>query len=1196
MARLRLILGLAGSGKTETVLREAALESIRSPLGPPLLIIVPEQQGVQTERAVLARIAELSAATDQSAATARIRVLSLTRLARLLLENAGRQYNKLSELQRRLLVFGLLEPGRERQARALVYSDLLAELALWQTEPRQLEQRAKELRISAGVESSRVRAQSLERLAGKLELLAQLQQRYISVCDARGLDFRPAAGLIPELLMETNWPGLAQTQVWVDGFAGFTPAEESALEALLKNCKQLSATLLLDPLRKLGPLPSDSRDWYAPTRELYERWQLLAQRCGAGVPEELPPQPPQRWAPGSPLYRLASDSMEATASLPDWPTPEPRPALPGSLGALACSDEREEVRAAAQEIRRLCLPPEEGGAGLRFGQISVVLRGLERYAPLVQTTFHDYKIPFFLDQRRSLAHHPAVELLRSGLRLALGLAGNEDVAALLRCGLLPGLPEDEQRDAVDHLLAYARSHGLRPGQWLSETPWQYRLRLLRGEEAVDEAAAQERQEKLDQLNRWRGQLLGPLRALARELNAIGQPLQMAGVLKAAWQALFSTEVGLRLEDWALRADASTAAAAAEEWAANEPAQLYRPDQSELHRAVWPALVALVDGLAKVAQDLPLSAGELCAWLEAGLAALDTGFPPTLLDSVLVTQIDRGRHGPIAHSLLLGLSEDQWPASQQESALFSDFERRLINRVKPGEDAAVQVLAQQPASPALLGSGASEQAQREPYLLLVAATRPSRGLYLSRPAGGSDGRVRPESPYYITLLNTLDIEEQTFAQLSAADPRPILPAAELVASLADGGLETLTPALQTALRRAAPGAWLAARWSRELRSQRGNLPPLSPATLEALLGRGGRLRLRASASQLEAFALCPFRHLSRYFLRLSEDTLPLFDARTLGSFYHSLFERLIIRLRQVAGGDWGQVNEQTIERQAALVLDELALELPQETDYQRIEFLLLRARALLNQHAQQLLSLLHDEQRRPLATELGFGERPGLPLPALSIDFPGGQLLLSGKIDRVDLDPAGQATVVDYKLGQRDFKDQWLLAGAQVQMYIYLLALAQQAEAGTAAQQSILPLDMAAHSAAYQSIEPRWKDDEHFEVHETRRELAGEEAGEWEAAARGAPKLKPSLELVRRLLSGQGSAIVGGEIRALPLRDGQQWNACNSCDFRAICRFDPLGEGRYRQLQKTAEANLKATGLEPQAVAKPERKGVRGAGR
>ena len=73
---------------------------------------------------------------------------------------------------------------------------------------------------------------------------------------------------------------------------------------------------------------------------------------------------------------------------------------------------RAEVEAVARDILKLCR--EEG---LRFRDIGIILRDLDSYHQLLTTIFSDYEIPYFIDQKRTVMHHPLVELLRSALEV-----------------------------------------------------------------------------------------------------------------------------------------------------------------------------------------------------------------------------------------------------------------------------------------------------------------------------------------------------------------------------------------------------------------------------------------------------------------------------------------------------------------------------------------------------------------------------------------------------------------------------------------------------------------------------------------------------------------------------------------------------------------------------------------------------------
>ena len=53
--------------------------------------------------------------------------------------------------------------------------------------------------------------------------------------------------------------------------------------------------------------------------------------------------------------------------------------------------------------------------GNRFRDCAVLVRNLDSYHKPLARVFRRYGIPFFLDRRESVAHHPLAELTRSAL-------------------------------------------------------------------------------------------------------------------------------------------------------------------------------------------------------------------------------------------------------------------------------------------------------------------------------------------------------------------------------------------------------------------------------------------------------------------------------------------------------------------------------------------------------------------------------------------------------------------------------------------------------------------------------------------------------------------------------------------------------------------------------------------------------------
>ncbi len=96
-----------------------------------------------------------------------------------------------------------------------------------------------------------------------------------------------------------------------------------------------------------------------------------------------------------------------------WAEPQPFSGERGPARQLACGDcanPEAEVTLAAREILR------HVRAGGRYRDVAVLVRNLEGYHEPLQRVFSRYEIPFFLDRRESVSHHPLAELTRSALR------------------------------------------------------------------------------------------------------------------------------------------------------------------------------------------------------------------------------------------------------------------------------------------------------------------------------------------------------------------------------------------------------------------------------------------------------------------------------------------------------------------------------------------------------------------------------------------------------------------------------------------------------------------------------------------------------------------------------------------------------------------------------------------------------------
>ena len=102
-----------------------------------------------------------------------------------------------------------------------------------------------------------------------------------------------------------------------------------------------------------------------------------------------------------------------------------------SISLAACANPEAEAVFAAREILKFVR------AGNRFRDCAVLVRKLDGYHQPLAREFRRYGIPFFLDRRESVAHHPLAELTRSALRTVAFDWRHDDWFAALKAGFSP---------------------------------------------------------------------------------------------------------------------------------------------------------------------------------------------------------------------------------------------------------------------------------------------------------------------------------------------------------------------------------------------------------------------------------------------------------------------------------------------------------------------------------------------------------------------------------------------------------------------------------------------------------------------------------------------------------------------------------------------------------------------------------------
>jgi ATP-dependent helicase/nuclease subunit B len=614
----RFLLGPAGSGKTFRCLAEIRAELLRSAAGPPLILLAPKQATFQIERQLLGGSDGTPGGTGGGsrgrwphaepllAGYTRLHIFSFERLARFVLEELRVSSPRiLSEEGRVMLLRALLlrhetelklfARSARRPGFAQELSRLLAELEQHQFSPARLDALA----------AQRDLPQELRHKLQDLALLATAQRDWLTeqkLHDADSLLAVAAAALRAPAAVG-RWPVAA---LWLDGFAEMTPAEVDLLVAVAGHCGEATLAFCLD-----GEPP--------PAASWLSLWSVIGktvQRCRDGLAalpdcrltvENLPRAAGAGRFAGSPALQW----LEAGWMRPVSPAAEISN-LHSQIQLSACANPEAESVFAAREILRFV---RDGG---RFREAAVLVRGLDGYHKSLERAFRRHGVPFFLDRRESVAHHPLAELTRSALRLPAYDWRQEDWFVALKAGFSPATD-----GMIDELENAALACGWRGKKWREP------LRMA------------DRPETAARIEGLRQQIIPPFLAFAQTLLARDRHTggEVAAAIRNLWSDL---DVEARLQRWSDEAGPGA-----------HPA---------LHPTVWQQMN---DWLKNLELAFPREALPLRDWLpilEAGLANLTVGVIPPALDQVLIGAIDRSRNPELKLVVVLGPPRLPRPAS------------------------------------------------------------------------------------------------------------------------------------------------------------------------------------------------------------------------------------------------------------------------------------------------------------------------------------------------------------------------------------------------------------------------------------------------------------------------------------------------------------------------------------------------------
>lgn len=1148
---LQVISGRAGTGKSTFIHEEMIRELKERPLGPPIYLIVPDQMSYQAEHML----------TNNYDVTGimRAQVLTFKRLAwHILQETGGIAKEQLDKIGYRMLIRRLLMENKEQFSLFRQAADkrgftqeiemLLKEFGQYNVDSETLEQAIDRLEQAGAPNTLIAKAKDLLVVLTKLEEI--LGDRYVD-----------SDGFFPVLLEQLpNSQKLKDAHIYIDGFTAFTVREFEIVQQLMALSKKVTVVL---PFENEKDKYDEQAVFYQPA-VMYDKLLQEAYKLQLEVEPRIHLKMAHRFE-NNDLLHVESQFQEPIAASVQ---------SEGFVQIIEGANRRAEVHGIAREICRMVR--EEG---IRYRDIGIMYRQADIYDPLIRTTFAQYDIPFFTNEKKPMLHHPLIEFSRSILEAITSNWQYEPVFRSVKTDLFFPLNSNLKlmREKADLFENFVIEQGIFGYRWFEDSRWFYKK--YRGLEFYSKRQTDAELEMQTLIDEMRALIRDPLERLQEQLKKAETGREIGSALYHCIEELQIYDKLQVLKDTEL-----------------EEQDLHGASE---HDQAWNRWINVLDQFVLMFGDQKLTIEEAAKILDEGYDTLEFSKIPPAVDEVTVATVEYSRFDNKKCVFVIGVNDGVYPMRMDYEGLITDVEREWFTQIDTE-----------------LSPTSKYRLLQESFFIYRAFSSPTSLLYVT--FAGSDEESKALLPsLYINRLHKLfevngertlthkrilidPIEEMHPANVLSYLQHPRTSLAFLIMQLrqADysGNLAPEWLALKTFYEQ--DGYWKHALKTVMRPLERRNVAEkLTTDITEQLYGT----ELTSSVSRVEKFYRCPFSHFTTYGLRLEERAVYRLENFAMGDLFHEALkwitletDRLQLQWNRLTKAQCSQLARQAVEQIVPVFSHQILLSSARYRYIQRkLIRIVERTMMALSQHAKSSFF-------KPVAIEAAFG--PDEKLPPLEIDLQGGRKMrLRGRIDRIDRAKIGDQSylrVIDYKSSSRDLDLNEVYHGISLQLLTYLDVAIENADvwfdgdvnpAGVLyvhVHNPILKMEQEVDNMTLELERMKKYRMKGLLTENADSLIAMDEELEQGGSSKIVPvylkkdgSASPSLsrvvqpgdmnhikQYVRNKHKTAGDGILSGETGIHPYRLKGR-TACDFCNFKSVCQFDPTDhEQMYHQLQ------------------------------
>lgn len=780
---------------------------------------------------------------------------------------------------------------------------------------------------------------------------------------------------------------------------------------------------------------------------------------------------------------------------------------------------------------------------LRFNDFAVYITDEDEYENELIKTFERFDIPFFLDKRRKMADNHLIKTLFALIRLLVNKYRSEDLYYVLNSGLI------DFKDDPNILINFIRDRNIRGLMFEEDKYFDLDLEFYEKfyeNDPLKEQKLSKKKEEYQAVENIRAKILDLLSYIR-----IDDP-RARDLAEGVYKIIADTSFKRGIADFKESLEAT-----------NRLADLKELDQ------VLDELMDTLDQLVLLMGDRKVSLERVYSLIEAAAKDIKIGLIPPSKDHLTVTDFKRERVSNKPISIVLGLSDAYFPSAPTGDFIISEKEKEDL------KDEGLDLK--------LYNKDLGELEKLNLYKLFVGSDK----LILSYPLADKKGKDLNKSYVLKEILNIFkDLPVKSLAKIEVEDLVYSKEASKKHA------LNTLT-SLKKGENIEAYDEDFARDFIAYLKKniKKDDNKKIYESTYKGLTFSNDKKPLvlskdlfrknSFSVSEIESYSRCPYKHFVGYGLRPDEGEDFDINHMEIGNIVHKSLEDLSKLLKEE---DLDDISEERLDK------------LLEENFKKGVDLNLDKTRKESHKNTYVLNNMLNTAKRNAREIKRGLA-KGAFKLDSFEEDFDKGGLFepvyldeenyLRGRIDRIDR--AGDLVkIIDYKTGAKSFKVVNVLNGLDLQLIVYMIAVAESGKKLFPIGSFYLPLkdeikkiDKMSYTDE-KNLQDILKDKFALtgllvKLNENIISLIDEDFDGKSSTIIDYDKkniLSPDdferlSDFTRDLIKEIIDSIKEGKIDLKPVRMSSNVKECTYCAYREVCKFDEIIDSyRFRDIDKS----------------------------